>query len=78
MRFLIEAFDKQTDYQVSVTEIPKEYAEHIKSIMGWTTKQQGWEGYDLNQKQVQAFEKLMQISIADSRYYFQLTCNGPD
>lgn len=78
MRFLIEAFDKQTDDQVSVTEIPKEHAEHIKSIMGWTTKQQGWEGYDLNQKQVQAFEKLMQISIADSRYYFQLTCNGPD
>jgi agmatine/peptidylarginine deiminase len=77
LRFLIEAFDKQTDYQVSITEIPTEYAEHIKSIMGWTTKQQGWEGYDLNQNQVQAFEKLMQISIADSRYYFQLTCNGP-
>ncbi|MCP1474835.1 myo-inositol-hexaphosphate 3-phosphohydrolase [Pseudomonas sp. EB276 TE3739] len=78
MRFLIEAFDKQTDYQVWVAEIPKEYEEHIESIMGWTTKQQGWEGYDLDQNQVQAFEKLMQISIADSRYYFQLTCNGPD
>jgi hypothetical protein len=44
--------------------------------MGWKTEQQGWEGYDLNQQQIKAIEALIQKSIEDPRYYFQLTCNG--
>ncbi|WP_277760930.1 DUF7683 domain-containing protein [Pseudomonas sp. A34-9] len=76
MRFLVEAFDKKTDFQTSVIELPENCTEQLKSIMGWKTEQQGWEGYDLNQQQIKAIEALIQKSIEDPRYYFQLTCNG--
>ncbi len=76
MRFLVEAFDKKTDFQASVTELPENCAEQLKSIMGWKTEQQGWEGYDLNQQQLKAIEALIHKPIEDPRYYFQLTCNG--
>ncbi|MFJ7315491.1 hypothetical protein ACIQVE_22590 [Pseudomonas sp. NPDC098747] len=76
MRFLVEAFDKTTDFQASAIELPEGYAEQLKSIMGWKTEQQGWEGYDLTLQQLRAIEALTHHSFEDSRYYFQLTCNG--
>lgn len=72
----MEAFDKKTDFQAYVIELPKGCDEQIKTIMGWTTEQQGWEGYDLSPQQLSAIEKLLERPIQDQLYYFQLTCNG--
>lgn len=75
MKFLVEAFDKQSNFQVFVIELPQGCDEQIKTIMGWTKEQQGWEGYDLSQKQLRAIEKLLDSPIEDPLYYFQITCN---
>jgi hypothetical protein len=76
LKYLVEAFDKQTDFQAYVIELPKGCDEQIKTIMGWTTEQQGWEGYDLSPQQLSAIENLLKRPIRDPLYYFQLTCNG--
>ncbi|WP_338582538.1 hypothetical protein [Pseudomonas sp. MAG733B] len=76
MRFLLEAFDKDTDFQMFVVELPQGRDEQIKTIMGWTTEQQGWEGYNLSPQQLVEIEKLVGKSIDQARCYFQLTCNG--
>ena len=75
MRFLVEAFDIETDFQAFVIELPQGCDEQIKAIMGWKEEPQGWEGYDLSQPQMQAIEELVGRSISDRNFYFQLTCN---
>jgi hypothetical protein len=75
LRFLVEAFDKKTDFQAFVVELPQGCDEQIKSIMSWTTDQQGWEGYNLSPTQLSAIERLIGKSIQDTDHYFQLTCN---
>jgi len=75
LRFLVEAFDKKTDFQAFVVELPQGCDEQIKSIMSWTTDQQGWEGYNLSPTQLSAIERLIGKSIQDTEHYFQLTCN---
>jgi hypothetical protein len=44
--------------------------------MGWTTDQQGWEGYNLTSEQLGALEGIRGKKINDSAYLFQLTCNA--
>jgi hypothetical protein len=56
--------------------LPQDCDVQIKSIMGWTRNQQGWEGYNLSQLQLSAIEKIIGRPIYDSDHYFQLTCNG--
>lgn len=75
MRFLVEAFDIETDFQAFVIELPQGCDEQIKAIMGWKEEPQGWEGYDLSPPQMQAIEELAGRSIDDRNFYFQLTCN---
>ncbi|MCH4897306.1 hypothetical protein [Pseudomonas sp. B707] len=75
MRFLVEAFDIETDFQAFVIELPQGCDEQIKAIMVWKEEPQGWEGYDLSQPQMQAIEELAGRSIEDRNFYFQLTCN---
>jgi hypothetical protein len=75
LRFLVEAFDKKTDFQAFVVELPAGCDEQIKTIMGWTKEQHGWEGYDLSPQQIQAIEKIIGRSIVNQDFYFQLTCN---
>lgn len=74
MRYLIEAFDKKTDFQAFVIELPTDCEHELNTIMQWS-KQQGWEGYDLTQAQVSAIEALIGNPFSDPLYYFQLTCN---
>ncbi|PWK29950.1 DUF7683 domain-containing protein [Pseudomonas sp. OV226] len=76
MKYLVEAFYKETDFQAFVVELPQDCDVQIKSIMGWTRNQQGWEGYNLSQLQLSAIEKIIGRPIYDSDHYFQLTCNG--
>jgi hypothetical protein len=72
----VEAFDKKTDFQAYAIGLPHGCDEQIKTIMGWTTEQQGWEGYDLTHVQLSALETLTGKPLQNPLYYFQLTGNG--
>ena len=76
MKYLLEAFDKNTDLQEFVVELPHDCEEELEAIMQWPTKQQGWEGYDLTAVQLSAIEALVGRALSDPFYYFQLTCNA--
>lgn len=73
--YVIEAFDKETEFLAFEEELPHGYDEQIKVIMGWTTDQQGWEGYNLSRSQLSALEKILGKTIYDTTYLFQLSCN---
>ena len=75
MKYMIEAFDKRSGFLEFEEELPSGLDEAIKKIMGWTTDQQGSEGYDLSRGQIEALEKLMEKKIYDSFFKFQLSCN---
>jgi len=75
MKYMIEAFDKRSGFLEFEEELPSGLDEAIKKIMGWTTDQQGWEGYDLSRAQIEALEKLLSKKISDPVFKFQLSCN---
>lgn len=75
MIYLIEAFDKESGFLAFEEELPSGSDQAIKTIMGWTEEQQGWEGYDLSHEQLGALEKLLGKEIYNPAYKFQLSCN---
>ncbi|MBP5969217.1 MULTISPECIES: DUF7683 domain-containing protein [Pseudomonas] len=75
MIYLIEAFDKESGFLAFEEELPTGSDQAIKTIMGWTVEQQGWEGYDLSHEQLGALEKLLGKEIHNPAYKFQLSCN---
>jgi hypothetical protein len=75
MIYLIEAFDKESGFLAFEMEIPSGSDQKIKSIMGWTSEQEGWEGYDLSHGQLGALERLLGNEIYSPAYKFQLSCN---
>lgn len=76
MIYLIEAFDRKTELLVFEEELPDGCDEKLQAIMGWVGDQQGWEGYDLSEKQLDAFEEILGKKISDRDFVFQLTCNA--
>ncbi|WP_426202764.1 DUF7683 domain-containing protein [Pseudomonas sp. TWP3-1] len=76
MIYLIEAFDKESGFLAFEEELPTGSDKTIKTIMGWTVEQEGWEGYDLSHEQFEALEKLLGKKIYNPVYTFQLSCNG--
>lgn len=75
MIYLIEAFDKNTELLAFEEQLPNGYDEDLKTIMGWTADQKGWEGYNLTREQLGALEDILGKKIYDPGYLFQLTCN---
>lgn len=75
MIYLIEAFDRGSGFLAFEIELPSGSDQTIKTIMGWTAKQEGWEGYDLSHGQLGALEKLLGKEIYNPAYKFQLSCN---
>ena len=75
MIYLIEAFDKESGFLAFEEELLTGSDQAIKTIMGWTVEQQGWEGYDLSHEQLGALEKLLGKEIYNPAYKFQLSCN---
>jgi len=73
--YRIEAFDIQTEFLAFKVDLPDGLNDQLKSIMGWSSNQQGWEGYNLSPTQLSAIERLLGKSIHDPEHYFQLTCN---
>ncbi|MEO6677329.1 MAG: hypothetical protein ABIO21_08135 [Pseudomonas sp.] len=76
MFYVIEAFDKETELLAFEEELPNGYDEQLKAIMGWTSDQQGWEGYNLTRAQLSALEEILGKKIYDPAYLFQLSCNA--
>ena len=75
MIYVIEVFDKETELLVFEEELPSGYDQEIKVIMRWTAEQQGWEGYNLTNEQLDALEGILGKKIYDPAYLFQLSCN---
>ncbi|MBK5300316.1 hypothetical protein EI534_20720 [Pseudomonas frederiksbergensis] len=76
MIYRVEAFDIETEFLAFEEDLPDGSDDQLKVIMGWTSDQQGWEGYNLSQLQLSAIEGLIGKPIHDSNHYFQLTCNA--
>lgn len=75
MIYLIEAFYEESGFLAFEEELPTGSDQAIKTIMGWTVEQQGWEGYDLSHEQLGALQKLLRKEIYHPAYKFQLSCN---
>ncbi|MEE5057387.1 hypothetical protein V2J93_01155 [Pseudomonas alliivorans] len=78
MKYLLEAFDKKTEILAFEREIPAGNDEQLKSIMGWTSEQLGYEGYNLDDAQLKAIVKILGDDSYDPNYDYQLTCNVDD
>lgn len=75
MIYIIEAFDRVSEFLVFEEQLPKEYDQELKAIMGWTSDQQGREGYDLTSEQLEALEGILGKKIHNPALIFQLSCN---
>lgn len=75
MKYIIEAFDKKTEFLAFEVVLPDGCDAQLAAIMGWLSPQRGDEGYDLNATQMEAIEALADRQFYDQSYIFQLTCN---
>lgn len=75
MKYIIEAFDKETEFLNFEVELPDGIDSQIAEIMVWSTPPRGEEGYDLNANQIAAIEELAGRTFYDTNNDFQLTCN---
>ncbi|WP_349294006.1 hypothetical protein [Pseudomonas sp. MWU12-2345] len=76
LRYVIEAFDKETELMAFEIELPDDCEEQLSAVMAWSAPQRGDEGYDLSPSQLDAIEALAGRKFYDQRYIFQLTCNA--
>ncbi|MBL0840969.1 hypothetical protein E3Z27_04680 [Pseudomonas mediterranea] len=75
MKYIIEAFDKESDFLAFEIELPEGCDSQLAQIMGWSAAQRGDEGYNLNANQAAAIEALAGRQFYDADHLFQLTCN---
>lgn len=75
MIYIIEAFEKKTGVLAFEERLPEGHDEHLKKIMGWANEQQGWEGYDLTNSQLNELEGILGKRIYNPDYIFQISCN---
>jgi len=75
LKYIIEAFDKETGFLAFEIELPEGCDSHISEIMGWATTPRGEEGYNLSANQIAAIEKVAGRQFYDNSSIFQLTCN---
>ncbi|MEE4082505.1 DUF7683 domain-containing protein [Pseudomonas viridiflava] len=78
MKYLLEAFDRKTEFLAFEKEIPAGNDERLKNIMGWTSEQWGDEGYNLNASQLEAIVRIIGDEPHGPNYFYQLTCNADD
>lgn len=75
MKYIVEAFDKETEYLAFEVALPDGCEAQLTAIMGWLTPQHGDEGYNLRVAQLEAIETLVGRRFYDKSHIFQLTCN---
>ncbi|WP_321355623.1 hypothetical protein [Pseudomonas extremaustralis] len=75
MKYIIEAFDKETELLAFEVDLPDGCDAQLAAIMNWSSPQRGDEGYDMSATQRVAIEALVGRQFHDPNYIFQLTCN---
>lgn len=75
MKYIIEAFDKETEFLDFEINLPDGCDSQLADIMGWSAPQRGDEGYNLSFTQIEAIEALASRKFYDQKHIFQLTCN---
>jgi hypothetical protein len=75
LKYIVEAFDRSSEFLVFEIELPENCDAQLKQIMGWSTPQRGDEGYNLSPSQAAAIEALAGKRFYDDDHVFQLTCN---
>lgn len=75
MKYIIEAFEKESELVVFEVNLPEGSGSQLAQIMGWSVPQRGDEGYDLTPSQAAAIEVLASKQFYDRNHVFQLTCN---
>jgi hypothetical protein len=75
LKYIIEAFDKKTEFLAFEVELPEGCDSHIAEIMRWSMPPRGDEGYNLTVSQIAAIEALASRQFYDNDHIFQLTCN---
>lgn len=75
MKYIIEAFDNETEFLAFEVDLPDGCDTELAAIMNWTSTQHGDEGYNLSSAQVEAIEKLASRQFYGQNHIFQLTCN---
>ena len=75
MKYIIEAFDRETDFLAFEVELPEGCDLQIAKIMDWPTAPRGEEGYNLSANQIAALEKVAGRQFYNNTSIFQLTCN---
>lgn len=75
MKYIIEAFDKETELLAFEVDLPNGCDAQLAAIMNWPSPQRGDEGYNLSAAQIVSIEKLAGRQFSDQNYICQLTCN---
>jgi hypothetical protein len=75
LKYIIEAFDKDTEFLAFEIDLPEGCETQLAAVMGWTMPQRGDEGYNLSAEQATAIEALARRQFYDNAHIFQLTCN---
>ncbi len=75
MKYVIEAFDKDSEFLDFEIELPDGCEAQLAEIMNWASPQRGDEGYNLSDTQLSSIELLAGRRFYDANHIFQLTCN---
>lgn len=75
MKYVVEAFDKETESLAFEIELPDGCDAQLADIMNWADPQRGDEGYDISGAQMASIEKIAGRQFYSPNYIFQLTCN---
>ncbi|GAB6404949.1 DUF7683 domain-containing protein [Pseudomonas sp. MHK4] len=67
MKYIIEAFDKETEFMPFEVELPEGCDSQLTEIMGWSMTQRGDEGYNPNSSRVTAIEALVGRQMGRAR-----------
>ncbi|WP_082152861.1 DUF7683 domain-containing protein [Pseudomonas weihenstephanensis] len=75
MKFIVEAFHKESEFQDFEGVLPDDCEAQLAKIINGSSPQRGDEGYNLNSCQLSSIEALTGKHFNDDKHIFQLTCN---
>lgn len=73
MIYIIEAFDKKTEFLAFKVILPNGYDSQLAQIMEWASPPRGGEGYNMSMDQIAAIEGIGGRPFYDDAHIFQLT-----
>lgn len=73
MKYIIEAFDKKTEFLAFKVNLPDGCDSQLAQIMKWTPPPRGGEGYNMTMDQIAAIEAIAGRPFYDDAHIFQIT-----